>query len=138
MRKEVRWVLTALAAISIVVALASCSPNNQQDSLNPRGPEAQKIDTLFQPVFWIAVGVFIVVEGGILYLSLRYRHRKGSDPSMPPQVHGNTKIEIGWTILPALVLAVIAVPTVTTIFELARKPTDPNTINVSVFGHQWW
>ena len=38
----------------------------------------------------------------------------------------------------ALILVVIAVPTVTTIFELASKPTGDNVINVDVYGHQWW
>ena len=48
----------------------------------------------------------MLVEGGILLLILiKYRHRKGRDGEMPPQIHGNTRLEIGWTILPALVLA---------------------------------
>ncbi|MEX2102018.1 MAG: cytochrome c oxidase subunit II [Actinomycetota bacterium] len=130
------WITLGVALV--VVVLAACAPDNQQDSLNPKGPYAEKIDTLFQPVFWIAVGVFVLVEGGILAISIKYRHRKNAAAKLPPQVHGNTRLEIGWTILPALVLAVIAVPTVTTIFELAREPADPNTINVSVYGHQWW
>ena len=61
------------------------------------------------PVFWVAVGVFVVVQGGILYIALRYRHRKGRE-RMPKQTHGNTRLEIGWTIAPAVVLAVVMVP----------------------------
>jgi cytochrome c oxidase subunit 2 len=78
----------------------------------------------------------VVVEGGMLYLAFKYRHRKQRD-QLPPQIHGNTRLEIGWTILPALVLAVVAVPTVTTIFDLARKPAG-DVLNVTVKGHQWW
>ena len=89
------------------------------------------------PVFWIAAVVFVLVEGGILLFVFKYRHRKGRE-RMPAQVHGNTRLEIAWTILPALILAVIAVPTVSTIFDLAAKPTAANTINVTVKCHQWW
>jgi cytochrome c oxidase subunit 2 len=88
------------------------------------------------PVFWVATGVFVVVEGGIVWLSIRYRHRKGRD-RIPAQVHGNTRLEIGWTIAPALVLAGVMIPTVAAIWDLARKPPD-DALNVTVRGLQWW
>ena len=86
-------------------------------------------------VLWIALGVFILVEGGILLISIRYRHRKGRD-RIPTQIHGNTRLEIGWTIAPALILAVIMVPTVSMIWQLAAIPT--NAMHVTVQGYQWW
>jgi cytochrome c oxidase subunit 2 len=52
------------------------------------------------------------------------------------QVHGNTKLEIFWTLVPALILAGIAVPTVRTIFELDAEPDG--AIRVEVIGHRWW
>jgi cytochrome c oxidase subunit 2 len=52
-------------------------------------------------------------------------------------VHGNTRLEIGWTVLPALLLAIIAVPTVATIFDLAENP-GPKALQVNVEGKQWW
>jgi cytochrome c oxidase subunit II len=122
----------------VVLALGAvaCVSNAPQDSLNPQGPYAREIDNLFIPVFWIAVAVFVIVEGGILFFLWKYRHRKGRD-RLPPQVHGNTKLEIGWTILPTLILVGVAVPTVTTLFDLARKPSG-DVVNVTVQGHQWW
>ena len=133
LRKRVLWVL-GLAALALL--LSACASNASQDSLKPAGPFARTIKDLFVPVFWVAVAVFVIVEGGILYIVLQYRHRKGRD-RMPPQTHGNTRLEIGWTILPAIVLAVVTVPTVATIWDLARKP-PANAINVTVTGRQWW
>ena len=101
--------------------LASCAPHASQDTLEPAGPYAQEIKNLFVPVFWVAVVVFVIVEGGIVLIAIRYRHRKGRE-RMPAQTHGNTRLEIGWTILPAIVLAFVTVPTVATIWDLARKP----------------
>ena len=94
MRKRLLWVL-GLVAFGLM--LASCASNPQQDSLQPAGPYAQEIKNLFVPVFWVAVLVFVIVEGGIVLISIKYRHRKGRD-RMPPQMHGNTRLEIGWTI----------------------------------------
>ena len=56
---------------------------------------------------------------------------------MPAQTHGHTAMEIGWTIVPALILAVVAVPTVLTIFDNANSP-EPGALTVEAVGHQWW
>ncbi len=132
-RKRLLW---AAAAIGLLLLLSSCAPDATQDTLQPQGPYAQKLKDLFIPVFWVAVFVFIVVEGGIVWIAIRYRHRKGRE-RMPAQIHGNTRLEIGWTIAPALILAGVMVPTVATIWDLARKPPD-DAINVTVRGLQWW
>jgi cytochrome c oxidase subunit 2 len=56
---------------------------------------------------------------------------------MPAQTHGNTRLEVGWTILPTLVLAGVMVPTVGLLWDLARDP-GPDALQVTVQGHQWW
>jgi cytochrome c oxidase subunit 2 len=96
---------------------------------------AEKQRTLFYIIFWAAVFVFILVEGILVYTVLRYRRRAGQQ--LPSQTHGNTTLEIGWTIAPAIVLAVIAVPTMIYIFDIAKDP-GPDALVVNVTGHQWW
>lgn len=122
----------AIALLALL--LSACRDSLPQSSLNPAGPVSDTEAGLFTLVFWIAVAVFVIVEGLLLVFLIKYRHRPGNEPS---QVHGNTRLEIGWTILPSLLLAVLAVPTVSTIWELARKPTG-NVVHVNVVGHQWW
>jgi cytochrome c oxidase subunit 2 len=129
-------VLLVLGLVALAGAFAACAPHATQDSLKPEGPYAREIRNLFVPVFWVAVAVFVVVEGGIVVFLVKYRHRKGRD-RMPPQIHGNTRLEIGWTILPTVILAVVMVPTVATIWDLARKPPS-DALNVTVIGQQWW
>ncbi len=132
-RKRLLW---AAAGIGLVLLLGACEPNATQSTLEPKGPYAQELKNLFVPVFWVAVGVFVIVEGLIVWISIRYRHRKGKD-RMPAQIHGNTRLEIGWTIAPALILAGVMVPTIATIWDLARKP-PADALNVTVRGFQWW
>ena len=132
-RKRLLW---ATAGIGLLLLLSGCAPDATQDTLQPQGPYAQKLKDLFIPVFWVAVFVFIVVEGGIVWIAIRYRHRNGRE-RMPAQIHGKTRLEIGWTIAPALILAGVMVPTVATIWDLARKPPD-DALNVTVEGFQWW
>ncbi len=121
--------------VAAVLLLAACSDSLDQSTLNPAGPVAQKQEDLFQFVFWLAVAVFVVVEGALVLFVWKYRHRPGAKPSA---VHGNTKLEIAWTIAPAVLLAVITVPTITGIWDLAEMPTGPDVVQVDVIGHQWW
>jgi cytochrome c oxidase subunit 2 len=132
-RKRLLW---ATAAIGLLLLLGACAPDATQSTLEPKGPYAEKLKDLFVPVFWVAVFVFIVVEGGIVWITIRYRHRKGRD-RIPAQIHGNTRLEIGWTIAPALILAGVMVPTVAGIWDLARQPPE-EALNVTVKGLQWW
>jgi cytochrome c oxidase subunit 2 len=123
-------------AVLVPVVLAGCeASNNKQNSLQPKGPAAQKIDNLFRPVAIVAivVGIFIILA--TIYVAIRFRRRSGNEN--PKQIHGNTKLELGWTIVPALILAVIAVPSVAAIFDLARNP-GPSALQVEVVGKQWW
>lgn len=119
------------------VALASCADDAQQTTLEPQGPAAEKIDSLWNYTFAIAAVVFVVVEFGVLFVVWKFRQRKDEDPdALPTQIHGNTKAEIGWTVLPAVILAFLAVGTVSTILDLADEPDD--ALRIRVVGQQWW
>jgi cytochrome c oxidase subunit 2 len=81
------------------------------------------------------VVVFVVVEGLLLFIILRYRHREGAPTPKP--THGHTVMEIAWTLAPALILVFIAVPTMRTIFATQSRPPE-GALRVEVVGHQWW
>jgi cytochrome c oxidase subunit II len=119
---------------AFALALAGCRQDLPQNSLAPAGEVAREIDGLFWLVLWIAVGVFVLVQGLLIFAMIRFRYRRGRDT--PVQVHGNNRLEVMWTVIPALILAGIAVPTVSTIFGLAARPDDP--VEIRVIGHQWW
>lgn len=122
-----------------VVLLSSCgfTSGDPQDTLEPKGDYNQKILSVYTLVFWMAVAVFVIVEGVLVYSMIRYRRRPGD--KLPPQIHGNNRLEVAWTIVPALLLVIIAVPTLRTIRDTGRVPAaGPNVIEIQVTGRQWW
>src|SRR5262249_24903449 len=129
-------VLVAVAALALVLAACSEVKNNGQNSLQPKSPQADKVYDLFVPILVIAIVIGIAIIVATVVIALKFRYKKGKNAN-PKQVHGNTKLEIGWTIVPALILAIIAVPTVATIFDLAENP-GPSALQVNVEGKQWW
>jgi len=106
-------------------------------TLSPDSDFARLILDVYEDLFWWCAGIFVVVEALLLYALFRYRRREG-DSEVPNQVHGFTALEIGWTLLPAAILFFIAIPTVRGVFEINGPPPDPDPLEISVIGHQWW
>ncbi len=128
--------LGALAGAALT--LGACQFIEIEDApmtaLDPQGPFAQREDDLFWPVFWIATAVFILVQGAILVAVFLFRDKEGAKEAR--QLHGSPKLEVLWTVVPALILAGIAVPTTAAVFDLTE--CDPDAIQIDVIGHQWW
>lgn len=123
--------LSMLAVLALLVT--ACADNAPQDFLDADGPNAGKADRLWNLVFPIAAAIFFIVEAVLLFAVIKFRHKEGRQAA---QFHGNTKVEVLLTAIPALILAGIAVPTVGTIFDLAEPPSD--ALRVKVAAHQFW
>ncbi len=119
------------------MGLSACAGSGPQSAIEPQSPQAESINNLWLLVYYIAVVIFVLVMGALLYAIFRFRERPGDD-RQPVQLHGNTALEITWTIIPAVILAVIAVPTVRGVFDMREVPTGDDVVNVRVTGHQWW
>jgi cytochrome c oxidase subunit 2 len=125
------------AALTVaLLALSACAGKYPDSIFHSRSDfNREAVGVLFNLILWLGVAVFVFVEGLLLYTMWKYRSRPGQ--SEPEHVHGNTTLEITWTVIPAIILAVIAVPTVRTIFK-TEAPAPANALHVEVTGHQWW
>ena len=123
--------IIAVGGISVVAA--SCATNAPQDTWQPKGPNAKLIDDLQQPVFAVAGIIGLIVAVAVIYTMIKYRDR---GQPIPEQTHGKPALEITLTIIPALILAVVAVFTFGAIFKLAE--TDDTEMIINVTGQQWW
>lgn len=136
-----RRLIRLAALLGSALAIAGCSliePDNAPlTTFDPAGPFSRQEDSLFWLVFWIATGVFVIVMGGLVFILFRFRDRhKDPDAKEPKQTHGSPTLEVLWTVIPALILAGIAVPTVSSVFELTKCADD--AMQVDVLAHQWW
>lgn len=118
---------------AVVVLAAGCASDAPQDTWQPAGENAQDIHNLQWPVFAIAGVVLVLVAAAVGWSIWRYRDR---GQPIPEQTHGKPALEIGLTILPALILIGVAIPTVGTLMALSK--TDDTECYVNVTGQQWW
>jgi cytochrome c oxidase subunit II len=127
----------ALLLAPLLLFVSACASDAPQSSLEPKGPIARSIDALWDGVLVVAVVVFILVEFGTLALVVKFRKRKDdTDDELPSQRHGNTRLEIAWTIAPAIMLAVVGFFTLRTLFDINQR--DDQDLTIQVTGQQWW
>jgi cytochrome c oxidase subunit 2 len=84
-------------------------------------PNANKIDSLYKIILYMAAVVFLLVVGTILYSLIKFRAKKGA---VAAQIHGNTRLEVAWTLAAALLLVAI---TVVTFVKLPGIINPPNS-----------
>lgn len=126
----------SLLLLPLTLLLSGCFyATDPQSTLTDHGVVSSRIRIDYFIPFAIAVVVFIFVEGLIIYVLTRYRTRP-NDTELPVQTHGNTRLELTWTIIPALLLAGLAIPTIRDVVWLSQKPND--ALPVHVIAHQWF
>jgi len=123
--------LAALVGAGTLVA--GCADNAPQDIFRPAGENADDIDGLTRLIMYIALVVGTIVAITITVVILRFRDR---GQPIPEQTHGKPALEIALTVLPALILIGVAIPTVGTL--MALNETDDTECVVNVTGQQWW
>jgi cytochrome c oxidase subunit 2 len=98
----------------------------------PGSELAREIDVLHQYVMWLIIVIFIGVFGFMFYACWAHRKSKGHQAA---QFHENTTVELLWTIIPAIILVIIAWPVTKTV--IAQKDTSAPDITLKVTGYQW-
>lgn len=127
--------LLALVVMAVGVLLPAVGAQSPYTTISPQSPQAEDVQWLYRIVFFLALLVFIGVQIAIVMTVMRYRRR--ANDKRPEQLHGNSTLEIVWTIIPAIVLLAIFIPTVRTIYAHADDVEEGN-FTVEVYAKQWW
>lgn len=141
--RYLKWIgLATLAALVLVGCATRGDDRPTSDAAAPgflpghivtqQGREAAD---LYLPIFIIAVIVFVLVEGLLLFAAIRFRRSKHSD-ELPAQTHGNNVLEIIWTAVPALIVTGLFVVSTSVLLRVEAVSDEP-AVTVDVTGFQW-
>jgi cytochrome c oxidase subunit 2 len=134
-RKRPRRLASALILVAGALAIAACGEKYPNSTFTYLTDFNTIIYGLWNRLLLLGTIVFVFVEGLLIFTIIKFRRREGAPD--PKQTHGNSTLEITWTIIPALILVLIAVPTVSAIWKTEAK-ASANSLQVQVIGHQWW
>ena len=120
--------LTLLALVAGLIGLLALAPGAGADVFTPESggsPNADDIDTVYKIVLYVAIPIFLLVEGTLIWTLVKYRARRGG--AEPAQVRGNTPLELGWTVGAALILVVLGAVTFIYLGDIKNPPpSGPN------------
>jgi len=123
---------TSLLVSLLVAANGGFSPQHAHS------PNAHHTNTAYWVIFVFTAVIFLAVEGALVFFIWRYRNRGRSRLAEGMQVHGNTRLEVIWTVIPVLIIAAIG----TVIFIELPKITPPakaaSNVEITVKGHQFY
>ena len=125
--------LLIVALAAMLAAFLIAAPGALADAFTPESggsPNADDIDTLYKLTLYVAIVIFLIVEGTLLWSLVRYRHRRGGPEAA--QIRGNTPLELGWTVGAALILVVLTVVTFLYLSDIENPPpSGPNGLRAS-------
>jgi cytochrome c oxidase subunit 2 len=125
----------AALTVALAVLLAACGQDHPDSIFHQRTDVNRDVDFLFKILIYAGTAVFIFVEVLLLWTLMKFRKRPGQPA--PEHVHGNTTLEITWTVIPLVILVIIGIPTVQTIWKTQGQARG-DALQVEVIGHQWW
>jgi cytochrome c oxidase subunit 2 len=94
---------------------------------------AHEIDGMFHLIMWITGIIFVIVEGLLLYFLWKYRHREGRQAHY---THGNNRLEVIWTIVPALICVMLALMS-RRIWTNIKEKMPEGALQVQIQGEQF-
>ena len=103
----------------------------------PASPPARAMDDVFLVILGVTITIFILVGGWLLYSAIRFRERPENAHIEPPQMHGSTKLEIGWTIVPVLIVLGLAGYTATKMPDTTDAPANSMVIHIQAQQFSW-
>ena len=125
-RSKIPQLVFSLQALALFL-LGSCSRiDHKQSALDPKGLVAQNQYDIFMLSVWITIFLFCAVGGCLLFVLWKYRAKSKEEAmEIPEQMHGSSKIETTLIIASAVILVILAVPTLQGVVLMNRVP-DPN------------
>jgi cytochrome c oxidase subunit 2 len=135
----VGWLVAAAIAIGllILVVLNGAAVWNSFFPPEAKSVQGKAIRDLYDIIFVIAVAIFVVVEGLIIWSVIRYRRKPGDD-ELPPQTHGNNLAEITWTLVPTIIVIFMFVISWQTLNSVDANAAQPDLKVRAVAGQFQW
>ena len=134
-------VLTLVVGILLAAALCTASEpkaNPVPSIFDPRSTPADSIRHFSFFVLFITGVIFLVVFTLLTYVIVKFRRKVGDPRREPAQVYGSSQIELAWTVIPILIVAVLFAATARVIHAIQDAPKPASAIEVTAIGHQFW
>ena len=120
---------------TLFTLLAASSAASAETTINLTqgvSPVSRDVYDLHMTIFWICVAIGVIVFGAMFYAIIYHRKSRGVKPA---EFHSHLLLEIGWTIVPAIILVIMAIPATKVLFNMNNY--DKEDLTIKITGYQW-
>jgi cytochrome c oxidase subunit II len=135
-RRKLWFVVVAVTVLA--TAGGAAAANGGFTPQFAHSPNAHRINTAYWVVLAFTSVIFLVVEGALVAFIWKYRRRGRPRTAEGAQVHGHTRLELIWTVVPVIILAVIGAVIFYELPAINDAPAAVNPIRITVEGHQYY
>ena len=126
------------AAAALATAGVAAATNGGFTPVAPDSPNASHTQTAYYVILAFTGAIFVLVEGILVVFVLKYRRRNRPRTAEGAQVHGHARLEVIWTVIPAVILCVIGIVVFVELPHIANAPAASDPLQVTVEGHQFY
>lgn len=126
-----KWLGYAIVCTAVLLAVTSCAPATITQS-------GDEVHHLWMAYLIASIVVMVLVSGAIILFALVFRERRGRPASQPvPQIHGHNRLEVTWTVIPAILVFTLLGFSLSEYEQINANPAPALTVNVTGYQWQW-
>ena len=137
MRRKL-WFFVAVALTVLATAGVAAAANGGFTPEFAHSPNAARTNTAYYVILAFTSVIFIIVEGALVLFIWKYRRRGRPRTAEGSQVHGHTRLEVLWTVVPVIILAIIGIVIFYELPSIANAPAASNPVRITVEAHQFY
>ncbi len=130
--------LALVAFATLLTAGVAAAADGGFVPATPHSPNAHHTLTAYYVILGFTAAIFVIVEGALIAFIVKYRSRTNERTDEGAQVHGHTRLEVIWTVIPVLILCVIGIVVFVELPNISSAPAAANPLRVTVEGHQYY
>jgi cytochrome c oxidase subunit 2 len=136
-RRKLAFVVVVALTVLATAGIAAAA-NGGFTPQFAHSPNAHRINTAYWVILAFTSVIFVAVEGTLVVFIWKYRRRGRPRTADGSQVHGHTRLELIWTVIPVVILAVIGIVVFYELPGISNAPAAANPIRITVEGHQYY
>jgi cytochrome c oxidase subunit 2 len=133
--------LTLFAFVAVVASLTAdvaAAANGGFTPVAPHSPNAHHTITAYYVILGFTAAIFVLVEGLLVAFVFKYRGHRGERTAEGAQVHGHTRLELIWTVIPVIILCIIGIVVFVELPSITDAPAASDPLHITVEGHQFY
>jgi cytochrome c oxidase subunit 2 len=132
------WFVVTVAFTVLVTAGVAAAANGGFTPEYAHSPNAVRTNTAYYVILGFTSVIFVAVEGALVLFIWKYRRRGRPRTADGFQVHGHSRLEVIWTVIPVIVLAIIGIVIFYELPPIANAPAASNPVRVTIEAHQFY